>query len=279
MTTVISTPVVYPHGLESRTDRPDNFGRTRCPHAEIRSARERFAEPPNTQHSHAPRPDTFQRTGRLWRISFAGVEDQVRDSRGLRYYACLLGKPVKAIGVGQLWGLANRLELEDIGVTEAEAERDMLIERYSTRESDEPVFDAAYLEAIAKEVAEYEHMIDRAKTHDPGAVLSLRQEQGRLLGHLSGDLHASQEGSCGIGADGDVAAAASGAKFRGKRRLLESAAERLRLGVFQALKRARLDLKRRGPAMAALAAFLQKHVQTGNTCVYTPPPEHPGWQT
>jgi hypothetical protein len=50
----------------------------------------------------APSPQAFRREGEYWTIEYAGTVCRLRDFSGLRYLACLLGRPGQQIPATEL---------------------------------------------------------------------------------------------------------------------------------------------------------------------------------
>jgi hypothetical protein len=188
----------------------------------------------------------FRREGEYWTVRYEGAVARLRDAKGLRYLARLLGDPgrefhavdMAAAGSpagGRAWAdgdLRVRPDLGDAGeLLDAKAK----------------VAYKARLEELAAELEEADRF------HDAGRAAAAAAERDFLVGEL---------------------ARAVGLGRRDRR--AASHAERARLNVTRAIRAAMANLARASPP---LGRHLAATVRTGRYCSYTPDPRAPiTWQ-
>jgi class 3 adenylate cyclase len=180
----------------------------------------------------------FRREGEFWTIAYAGKTFRLRDVKGLRYLAFLLGSPGKEIHVLELAQAAE-------GLTPSRSR--------SSASKAEPVLDAEAKEAYRSRLEELGEDLQKARDWgDPERVAGIEEEIDALTEELA---HAA-----GLG---------------GRDRELASPAERARVSVTKAIKAAIKTIERHNPE---LGAHLGTSVRTGRFCSYaTPGEEPPAW--
>jgi class 3 adenylate cyclase len=178
---------------------------------------------------------SFRREGEFWTIAYAGNTFRLRDVKGLRYLAFLLGSPGKEI---------HALEL-------AEAAEGLTgTRRRVTRSKAEPVLDAQAKEAYRGRLEELGEDLEEARDWgDPERVAGIEAEIEALTDELAR--------AAGLG---------------GRDRELPSPAERARVSVTKAIKAAVKTIERHSPT---LGAHLTASIHTGRFCSYAPPGEAP----
>jgi hypothetical protein len=112
-------------------------------------------------------PDAaFRREGEIWTIAFAGETIRMRDAKGLRYIAILLGAPGSEIHAGDLVGAVE-------GVRPAPSVR-------------EPVLDAAAKDAYRRRLQDLSEDLEQARDWgDPERVARIELEIEALTGELA----------------------------------------------------------------------------------------------
>lgn len=177
----------------------------------------------------------FRREGDFWTISYAGKTFRLRDVKGLRYLAFLLGSPGKEIHVLELAGAAEGLAATRRRLTTGKAE---------------PVLDAQAKEAYRGRLEELGEDLQEARDWgDPERVAGIEAEIEALTDELAR--------AAGLG---------------GRDRELASPAERARVSVTKAIKAAIKTIERHSPT---LGAHLTASIHTGRFCSYAPPGEAP----
>jgi hypothetical protein len=190
----------------------------------------------------------FRREGEYWTVRYEGSVARLRDAKGLRYLARLLGDPGREFHAVDLaaagspaappgppgeraWAggeLRARPDLGDAGeLLDARAK-------------------AAYQARLDELAAELE---EADRFHDAGRAARADAERGFLVGELMR--------AVGLG---------------GRDRRAASHAERARLNVTRAIRAAMANLARANPS---LGRHLAATVRTGRYCSYTPDPRAP----
>jgi hypothetical protein len=190
----------------------------------------------------------FRREGEYWTVRYEGSLARLRDAKGLRYLAQLLGNPGReyhsvdlaaadsqtarsAPPAGQAWAggeLRVRPDLGDAGaLLDAQAK-------------------AAYQARLGELAAELE---EAERCNDPGRAATAAAERDFLIGELAR--------AVGLG---------------GRDRRAASHAERARLNVTRAIRAAMDNLARANPS---LGRHLAVTIRTGRYCSYTPDPRAP----
>jgi class 3 adenylate cyclase len=180
----------------------------------------------------------FRREGEFWTITYAGTTFRLRDVKGLRYLAFLLGSPGKEIHALELAQAAE-------GISPSRG-------RPSASRA-EPVLDGQAKEAYRRRLEELgEDLREAQEWGDPERIAGIEEEIDALTDELAR--------AAGLG---------------GRDRELASPAERARVSVTKAIKAAIKTIKRHNPE---LGAHLGASVRTGRFCCYaTPGEEPPAW--
>ena len=177
----------------------------------------------------------FRREGEFWTIAYAGNTFRLRDVKGLRYLAFVLGSPGKEIHVLELAQAAEGLAATRRRLTTGKAE---------------PVLDAQAKEAYRGRLEELGEDLQEARDWgDPERVAGIEAEIEALTEELAR--------AAGLG---------------GRDRELASPAERARVSVTKAIKAAIKTIERHSPT---LGAHLAASIHTGRFCSYAPPGEAP----
>ncbi len=177
----------------------------------------------------------FRREGEFWTIAYAGKTFRLRDVKGLRYLAFLLGSPGKEIHVLELAQAADGLSPTRERATASNAE---------------PVLDAQAKETYRRRLEELGEDLQEARDWgDPERVAGIEEEIDALTGEL-----------------------ARAAGLRGRDRQHASPAERARVSVTKAIKAAIKTIERHSPE---LGAHLNAAIRTGRFCSYAPAGEEP----
>jgi predicted ATPase/class 3 adenylate cyclase len=205
---------------------------------------ERISALPRLVQEEAPAA-SFRREGDFWTIAYAGETFRLRDVKGLRYLAFLLGSPGKEIHALELARAAEGLPVRG---TEADrAETDL---RRSSQGEAEPVLDAQAREAYRCRLEELGDDLQEARDWgDPERIARIEVEIDALTDELAR--------AAGLG---------------GRDRELPSPAERARVSVTKAIRTAIKSIERHSPE---LGAHLTASIRTGRFCSYAPPGETP----
>ncbi len=191
------------------------------------------------------RSSVFRREGEYWSIVFEGEAFRLRDLKGLRYLARLLGEPGREFHVLDL----------------VAAERGPIPVRTRAEWGLEAPGDAGEV-LDAQAVAEYRARVG-ALEEDIDEALSFGDQERAARAEEERDLLVRElAGAVGLG---------------GRARRVGSDAERARVGVTQAIRTA---LGRIREQSAQLGAHLDRTVRTGTFCSYVPDPRAPlDWRT
>jgi tetratricopeptide (TPR) repeat protein len=194
----------------------------------------------------------FRREGEYWSIRFEQVAFRLRDSKGLRYLARLLGDPGREF-------LA--LEIAQAGLTSGSTrggpsvERDLRESGIRASSGDTGAnLDARAKDAYRRRLEELQGELDEAEGRaDSGRAAGIREEMDALVHQLAG--------AVGLG---------------GRDRRAPSDAERARVSVTKAIRAA---VARIGEHSPALGRHLDRTIRTGTFCSYLPDPRFPAvWQ-
>jgi tetratricopeptide (TPR) repeat protein len=193
------------------------------------------------------RADAFRRQGEYWSIRFGADAFQLRDSKGLRYLALLLGNPAREFLALDLAtaGLGSGPLLQP-GMRRERREPELRVSHGQTQ----PALDA------------------RSKAAYRGRLEELRddQEEAERGGDLERAARAREESNF---LARELAAAVG---LGGRDRRAPSDAERARVNVTKAIKSA---IARIGEQSPALGNHLARTVRTGTFCSYVPDPRLP----
>ena len=178
---------------------------------------------------------TFRREGEFWTIAYADKTFRLRDVKGLRYLAFLLGSPGRELHALELVQAAEGLD----------ADRGRPVAGIS-----EPVLDAQARNAYRSRLqALGEELREARDWGDPERIARIEEEIDALTEELAR--------ATGLG---------------GRDRELASPAERARVSVTKAIRAAIKTIDRHSPE---LGAHLDASIQTGRFCAYGPPGEAP----
>src|SRR5882724_1091229 len=211
--------------------------------ASAAGGRTAVTEYPTPRSVAEPGEGVFRREGKYWTIAFAGAVLRLKDVRGFAYLACLLCYPGREFHAAELMVLADgpdpdRLTSAWPACPEGEAGQ-RLGRRGDVGSPPDACARAAYkarLDELHGELAEL------SAFRDSGPAAAIQEEIDLLTRELVGLL--------GLG---------------GHARRAGSAAERARLSVTRAIKRALTCVAARDPA---LGAHLAQTVKTGTFCSY-----------
>lgn len=199
--------------------------------------------PPSASEPEPGRTNVFRREGDYWTITFEGGTSRLKDSKGLRYLAHLLGNPRQELYV---LDLAVAVEGAPSETTRTDASDRQALASSSFGDAGElldPTAKARYKQRIRDlqdEVAEAETFNDSERAS------RARAELDALI----------QELSRGVG-------------LGGRDRRAASPAERARINVTKTIKDA---LRRISEHDGALGDHLSSTIRTGTYCSYTPDP-------
>jgi class 3 adenylate cyclase/tetratricopeptide (TPR) repeat protein len=212
-----------------------------CDELELTTLRERIEA---AKHAPTTRPGAvFLREGEFWTIRYDAGTFRLRDVKGLRYIAMLLGQPGRETHVLELVHAAEGLP------PDAQAAVDVT-DLSISRGDEAPVLDAQAKEAYGRRLQELGAELEQARDwNDPERVARLEEEIDALTDELAR--------ATGLG---------------GRDRGLPSPAERARVSVTKAIRAAIRGIDRHD---AALGAHLTASIRTGRFCSYAPPGEVP----
>ena len=182
----------------------------------------------------------FRRDGDYWSLVFGGSTVHVRDLKGMRYLARLLGEPSRELHVLDL------VAAESTGVVLA----DRGAARHSTFGDAGEMLDARAKEAYRRRLAEIEEDIEDA--------------------HASGD--ATREAQADVERDFLVRELSRAVGLGGRGRRAGDASERARAAVTRAVRQA---MARIGEQLPELGEHLDRTIRTGTYCSYLPDPRAP----
>jgi tetratricopeptide (TPR) repeat protein len=191
----------------------------------------------------APAPSVFSREGDYWSIVFEGHTIRMRDLKGLRYLNRLLADPGREFHVMDLV----------VGGRDAPASGSVSPElglRSSIPGDAGELLDARAKDAYRRRLAEIDEDIAEARAiGDDERAARADAERDFLMGELSR--------AVGLG---------------GRDRRADSASERARASVTQAVRHAMARLREHNPD---LGKHLDSTIRTGTYCVYLPDPRVP----
>jgi non-specific serine/threonine protein kinase len=190
----------------------------------------------------------FRREGDYFTVAYRGELARVRDLKGLRYLAALLGAPGREVHVLELVAAAEGHRADDrAGV----ATDDLGASRADRAD---PVLDAAAKHAYRRRLRALAEELEQARSwNDPEREAGIRLEIDALTTEL--------ERALGLG---------------GGDRSLPSSSERARISVTKAIGVAIRAVSRDCPK---LGEHLAASVRTGRLCSYAPPAQQaPTWR-
>jgi len=201
---------------------------------------------PKAAEGTAPWP-VFRREGEYWSIAFAGEAFRLKDVKGLRYLAQLLGHPGREFHVLDLAAAGAG------GPRISPAREDELPQARLSGTG--PILDEQAKAAYRARLRDLEEELAEATSWaDPVRAAKARQERQFLADELSA--------AVGLG---------------GRDRAAGSPAERARVRITRAVKIALARIRAHSPA---LAGHLDATIHTGTFCCYTPDPRAPiTWHT
>jgi AAA ATPase domain len=190
----------------------------------------------------------FRREGEYWTVRYEGSASHLKDAKGLRYLAQLLGNPGREFHAADLEAADSRTERPASSGERAWATSELQVrpDLGDAGELLDAKAKAAYkarLEELAAELEEAERFNDAGRTAKASA------ERDFLVDELAR--------AVGLG---------------GRDRRAASHAERARLNVTRAIRAAMGNLARANPA---LGRHLAATIRTGRYCSYTPDPRAP----
>jgi tetratricopeptide (TPR) repeat protein len=190
-----------------------------------------------------PRRSVFQREGEYWSIAFEGDTFRLRDSKGLRYLAVLLGRPGREV-------LA--IDLVSGGPAGPGPSRE---DALSVETGGGEMLDRQARDAYRRRLEDLQDALSEAESWGDAERASRAREEMDFL---------ARELAAGVG-------------LGGRPRKAPSASERARQSVTKAIKGALPRISEQSPA---LGAHLETTVRTGTFCSYTPDPRAPiAWVT
>jgi tetratricopeptide (TPR) repeat protein len=192
-------------------------------------------------------PSVFRRDGEYWSIAYERDVFRLKDSKGLRYLARLLGKPGREL---------HALDLVAGERKAAPPVRNAEPELTSSRLGDAgEVLDAQAKAEYRQRLEDLEGELDEARAFgDPERIAWAEVERDFLVRELAGAI--------GVG---------------GRDRRTGSPPERARVSVTRAIRSA---LARIEEHSSALGDHLERTIRTGTFCSYTPDPRAPiDWRT
>jgi eukaryotic-like serine/threonine-protein kinase len=189
------------------------------------------------------------KVGKTWRISCGREEARLGDLKGVRYIACLLGRPYEEVHVMELVAAAG-------GGTQIEVNAGVRSDLRASRRLASALGDAgAMLDGKAK-VAYRERLV----------ALREAQDEARMRGDALAEERAEEE----IRALSRELAAAVG--LGGRDRRAASVDDRARVSVTKAIQTA---IRRIEPGCPSLGRHLAGSIRTGLFCSYSPDPNTP----
>jgi tetratricopeptide (TPR) repeat protein len=191
----------------------------------------------------SPGSGLLRREGDVWAFDYGGRTSHLRDSKGVRYLAVLLGNPGAEIHAADLAGAGA-------GTGAGTAPGVQGLEPHTVAGDAGPVLDAEAKDAYRRRLEELRDELEEAESfNDPERAAQAREEIEFLSDELAG--------AVGLG---------------GRDRKAASSAERARVSVTKAI---RTTLKRVSDHDPALGRELEATVRTGTFCVYDPDPRRP----
>jgi hypothetical protein len=191
----------------------------------------------------------FRCEGDYWTVAYAGETARLREVKGLRYLACLLRRPGREVHVLELVREAEGLPAEPARGLSSDAVVETGLRRSRLDEADR-LFDPQAKAAYRRRLRDLEEDLEEARSWgDPERAARAEQEMDAL----------TQELLRGVG-------------LGGRDRALPSPAERARVSVTKAIRKAVRMIARQCPA---LGDHLAASVRTGRYCCYAPPGEAP----
>ena len=197
----------------------------------------------------SPPGAVFRREGDYWTVAYAGQTAHLRDVKGLHYLACLLRRPGREVHVLELVREAEGLPAEPARNLSSDALLEAGLRRSRLDEADR-LFDPQAKAAYRRRLHDLEEDLEEARSWgDPERAARAQEELDILTAELLRE--------AGLG---------------GRNRALPSPAERARVSVTKAIRKA---LRTTASQCPALGDHLAASVRTGRYCCYAPPGEAP----
>ncbi|MGH2546166.1 MAG: ATP-binding protein, partial [Actinomycetota bacterium] len=195
------------------------------------------------QPEKVPQPNLFRREGEYWTIAYEEESFRLRDLKGLRYLARLLGEPGREFHVLDL----VTMESGAAGGPGGRGEPGLTVTRPTGLG---PLLDAGAKEAYRRRLRDLEEEIEEAREDgDPARALRLEREREFLIAELAR--------AVGLG---------------GRDRKTAAPAERARVSVTRAIRAALTRIREHN---RTLSNHLDRTVRTGTYCSYQPDPRAP----
>lgn len=219
-----------------------------------------IAEPDTPSVAMAPEPrrdrpgqERFQREGEFWTIAYDDAVVRLKDSKGLRQIALLLGQPGRELHATDLEAMVSGPAEPAATRPGSRSDRGELELRADGGDAGE-LLDAEARAAYKARLDDLQEEIDEAdEFNDPIRAEKARDEREFLIRELAR--------AVGLG---------------GRDRKAASHAERARLNATRAIRSAMTNLTREHPS---LGRYLAATIRTGRYCSYTPDPRTPvAWQ-
>jgi tetratricopeptide (TPR) repeat protein len=191
----------------------------------------------------------FRREGDYWTLAYAGQTAHLRDMKGLHYLACLLRRPGREVHVLELVREAEGVPAEPARGLSSDAMLQTGLRRSRLDEADR-LFDPQAKAAYRRRLRDLEEELEEARSWgDPERAARAQEEMDALTEELLRE--------AGLG---------------GRNRALPSPAERARVSVTKAIRKA---VRTTASQCPALGDHLAASVRTGRYCCYAPPGEAP----
>jgi hypothetical protein len=196
-----------------------------------------------------PGQERFQREGEFWTIAYDGAVVRLKDSKGLRQIALLLGQPGRELQATDLEAMVSGPSETAGTASGSRADRGELEVRADGGDAG-ALLDAEARAAYKARLDDLQEEIDEAdEFNDPVRAETARDEREFLIRELAR--------AVGLG---------------GRDRKAASHAERARLNATRAIRSAMTNLTREHPS---LGRHLAATIRTGRYCSYTPDPRTP----
>jgi tetratricopeptide (TPR) repeat protein len=230
-------------GICRELDLPGVGGRVAALAASIAPSRRTAGAGPSPQGA------VFRREGDYWTVAYGGEVARLRDIKGFCYLVCLLRRPGREVHVLELVREAEGLPAEPTpGLRPAGIGEPGL--SVSRLDGADRLFDAQAKQAYRRRLRELEEDLEEARSW--------------------GDLERAARGQQEIEALTEELLREAGLGGRG--RMLPSPAERARVSVTKAVRKAVRTIARQCPA---LGDHLAASIRTGRYCCYAPPGQTP----
>lgn len=218
----------------------------------IAAAREDQGETPVAAQSPVaaePLVAGMHREGEVWRVEYGGRVIHVRDSKGMRILAVLLGSPGVEMAAVDAEARAGQLRNRAAGA-EASAAADAGLTVHASADTALAGLDATAKDAYRRRLEDLREEVEQAEAWGDVERAARAREEIELIGS-------------------ELAAAVG---LGGRDRPLASGAERARVRVTKSIHTA---IERIGEHDDELGYELDSTVRTGSFCVYAPDPRHP----